>query len=55
MTNIEQIAVVLLDNAEVMEEFEEFLWIKVDRDDWEALQEQLNEQQELTASSLRVG
>jgi hypothetical protein len=54
MTN-EQMAMALLDNAEVMEEFEEFLWIKVDRDDWEALQERLNEQQELTASSLRVG
>jgi hypothetical protein len=47
MTN-EQMAMALLDNAEVMEEFEEFLWIKVDRDDWEALQERLNEQQELT-------
>lgn len=54
MTN-EQMAMALLDNAEVMEEFEEFLWIKVDRNDWEALQEQLNEQQKLTASSLRVG
>jgi hypothetical protein len=54
MTN-EQMAMSLLDNAEVMEEFEEFLWIKVDRNDWEALQEQLNEQQKLTASSLRVG
>jgi hypothetical protein len=54
MTN-EQMAMSLLDNAEVMEEFEEFLWIKVDRNDWEALQEQLNEQQKLTVSSLRVG
>ena len=54
MTN-EQMTMSLLDNAEVMEEFEEFLWIKVDRNDWEALQEQLNEQQKLTASSLRVG
>lgn len=43
MTN-EQMAMALLDNAEVMEEFEEFLWIKVDRNDWEAFQEQLNEQ-----------
>ena len=54
MTN-EQMAMALLDNAEVLEEFEEFLWIKVDRDDWEALQERLNEQQKLTASSLRMG
>jgi hypothetical protein len=54
MTN-EQMAMALLDNAEVMEEFEEFLWIKVDRDDWEALQERLNEQPEPSASSLRLG
>lgn len=26
----------LLENAEVMEEFNEYLWIKVDREMWEA-------------------
>lgn len=31
------LAFTVLWNAEVMEEFEDCLWIKVDRDDWEAL------------------
>jgi len=28
----------VLENAEVMQEFDDFLWIKVDRDQWERFQ-----------------
>jgi hypothetical protein len=31
------IAFDVLENAEVMEEFEDCLWIRVDREDWERL------------------
>jgi hypothetical protein len=30
----------VLENAEVMEEFDDCLWIKVNRDDWEALKQE---------------
>ena len=30
----------VLENAEVMEEFEDCLWIRVDREDWEALKQE---------------
>jgi hypothetical protein len=30
----------LLENADVMEEFEDCLWIKVHREDWERLKEE---------------
>ncbi len=33
------LAFTVLWNSEVMEEFEDCLWIRVDRDDWEALME----------------
>jgi hypothetical protein len=29
----------VLENAEVMEEFDDCLWIRVNREDWEALKE----------------
>ena len=32
-----ELAFDILEQAEVMEEFEDSLWIKVDRQDWEAL------------------
>jgi hypothetical protein len=42
MTDWERLAMAfdVLENAEVMEEFDDCLWIKVNRDDWEKLMEE---------------
>lgn len=42
MTDWERLAIAfdVLENAEVMEEFEDCLWIRVDREDWERLKEE---------------
>ena len=41
MTDWDSVALAfdVLENAEVMQEFDDFLWIKVDREQWERFQE----------------
>jgi hypothetical protein len=40
MTDWDSVALAfdVLENAEVMQEFDDFLWIKVDREQWERFQ-----------------
>ena len=42
MTDWDRVALAfdVLENADVMEEFEDYLWIKVNRYDWEALKQE---------------
>jgi|DEB19_MinimDraft_3_1074340.scaffolds.fasta_scaffold56838_5 hypothetical protein len=47
-SSLANLAIDTLSDAEVMQEFDDTLWVKIDRELWEMFQEQLNDRSLVT-------